>query len=375
MANDAPGTALQFARATAAATSDASVSVRGRAVGRGNAEGVRRPGEMRRGEQEDLFDRLLARFQEFFDASREKTAADFDDALDRACDTLVAAGEFTAENAERLRQFLRRDLLQRDHPDMTFRTGDITTAGTVTCEGCGWTIQTTRTTLLPSAPSAGRRRTARPLIGFGKAHEGAFAETMACHCRVGARGLLVRAVALAQAYPAKPVSHHRAVRRRRSGRHLRARRRRRACRKRSGSRSWSRTVPAAARSIGTDAVAKSAPDGYTLLMMSNTHTVNESLIANKPFQLMRDFVPVAPVNYSDLVLVVHPSVPANKLARVHRARQVEAGRAQLRLVGHRARRTTWPASSSRRWRAWTSCTFRTRAARARAPTSSAARCR
>ena len=63
--------------------------------------------------------------------------------------------------------------------------------------------------------------------------------------------------------------------------------------------------------VGTDIVAKSAPDGYTLLMMSNTHTVNESLIPEKPFQLMRDFVPVAPVNYSDLLLVVHPSVPAN----------------------------------------------------------------
>ena len=71
--------------------------------------------------------------------------------------------------------------------------------------------------------------------------------------------------------------------------------------------------PGAGSVIGTDAVAKSAPDGYTLLMMSNTHTVNESLIPNKPYQLMRDFVPVAPVNYSDLVLVVHPSVPANSL--------------------------------------------------------------
>jgi tripartite-type tricarboxylate transporter receptor subunit TctC len=66
--------------------------------------------------------------------------------------------------------------------------------------------------------------------------------------------------------------------------------------------------------VGTDAVAKSAPDGYTLLMMSNTHTVNESLLSNKPFQLLRDFVPVAPVNYSDLVLVVHPSVPVSTLA-------------------------------------------------------------
>jgi tripartite-type tricarboxylate transporter receptor subunit TctC len=66
--------------------------------------------------------------------------------------------------------------------------------------------------------------------------------------------------------------------------------------------------------VGTDAVAKSAADGYTLLMMSNTHTVNESLIRDKPFQLLRDFVPVAPVNYSDLLMVVHPSVPANTLA-------------------------------------------------------------
>jgi tripartite-type tricarboxylate transporter receptor subunit TctC len=47
----------------------------------------------------------------------------------------------------------------------------------------------------------------------------------------------------------------------------------------------------------------------TLLMMSNTHTTNESLMPNKPYALMRDFVPVAPVNYSDLVIVIHPSVP------------------------------------------------------------------
>jgi tripartite-type tricarboxylate transporter receptor subunit TctC len=65
--------------------------------------------------------------------------------------------------------------------------------------------------------------------------------------------------------------------------------------------------------VGTEIVAKSAPDGYTLLLMSNTHTVNESLMPNKPFQLMRDFAPVAPINYSDLVLVVNPAVPAKTL--------------------------------------------------------------
>jgi tripartite-type tricarboxylate transporter receptor subunit TctC len=65
--------------------------------------------------------------------------------------------------------------------------------------------------------------------------------------------------------------------------------------------------------IGADAVAKSAPDGYTLLVMSNTHTINESLVAKKPYKLMTDLAPVSPLNYSDLMLVVHPSVQAQNL--------------------------------------------------------------
>ena len=71
--------------------------------------------------------------------------------------------------------------------------------------------------------------------------------------------------------------------------------------------------PGAGAIIGTDAVAKSAPDGYTLLLMSNTHTTNESLIANKPFQLMRDFVPISPINYSDLLMVAYPGTAVKNL--------------------------------------------------------------
>ena len=71
--------------------------------------------------------------------------------------------------------------------------------------------------------------------------------------------------------------------------------------------------PGAGSIIGTDVVAKSAPDGYTLLLMSNTHTVNESLVPKKPFALMKDFVPVAPINSSDLLLVVHPSLPVKSV--------------------------------------------------------------
>jgi tripartite-type tricarboxylate transporter receptor subunit TctC len=74
--------------------------------------------------------------------------------------------------------------------------------------------------------------------------------------------------------------------------------------------------PGAGSVIGTDVAAKSAPDGYTLLVMSNAHTVNETLIPNKPFALMRDFVAVAPINSSDLVLVANPSLKANTLRDV-----------------------------------------------------------
>ncbi len=77
--------------------------------------------------------------------------------------------------------------------------------------------------------------------------------------------------------------------------------------------------------IGTDAVAKSAPDGYTLLLMSNTHTVNESLIPSKPFTLMKDFVPIAPINYSDLVLVARSNLAANNLGELIKAAKARPG--------------------------------------------------
>jgi tripartite-type tricarboxylate transporter receptor subunit TctC len=69
--------------------------------------------------------------------------------------------------------------------------------------------------------------------------------------------------------------------------------------------------PGAGTIIGTDAAAKSPPDGYTLLMMSATQTTTETLVPNKSYKLLRDFVPVASLLNSELVMVVHPSVPAN----------------------------------------------------------------
>jgi tripartite-type tricarboxylate transporter receptor subunit TctC len=65
--------------------------------------------------------------------------------------------------------------------------------------------------------------------------------------------------------------------------------------------------------IGTAEAAKATPDGYTLLIISNTQTTNESLIPTRGYELMRDFVAISPINQSDLVIVVHPSVKANSV--------------------------------------------------------------
>jgi tripartite-type tricarboxylate transporter receptor subunit TctC len=71
--------------------------------------------------------------------------------------------------------------------------------------------------------------------------------------------------------------------------------------------------PGAGASIGTEAAARAAPDGHTLLLMSNTHTANETLLPNRPYVLMRDLAPVAAINVAYHALVVHPSLPARSL--------------------------------------------------------------
>ena len=84
--------------------------------------------------------------------------------------------------------------------------------------------------------------------------------------------------------------------------------------------------PGAGSIIGTDFVAKATPDGYTLLMMSNAQTVNESLVAKKPYALLKDFVGIAPINYSDLLLVVHPSVAARNLSELIALAKAQPGK-------------------------------------------------
>jgi tripartite-type tricarboxylate transporter receptor subunit TctC len=71
--------------------------------------------------------------------------------------------------------------------------------------------------------------------------------------------------------------------------------------------------PGAGTIIGSEAAANSPPDGYTLLMVSATQTTTETLVPNKPFKLMRDFVPIASLLKSELVMVVPPSLPVSNV--------------------------------------------------------------
>ncbi|MFC7474127.1 tripartite tricarboxylate transporter substrate binding protein [Dankookia sp. GCM10030260] len=72
--------------------------------------------------------------------------------------------------------------------------------------------------------------------------------------------------------------------------------------------------PGAGAVIGTEAAAKAAPDGHTLLLMSNTHTANETLLPQRPYVLMRDLMPVAAINSATHVLAVHPSLGVTSVA-------------------------------------------------------------
>ena len=71
--------------------------------------------------------------------------------------------------------------------------------------------------------------------------------------------------------------------------------------------------PGAGGNLGADIVAKSAPDGYTLLMSASTLTINPSLYANLPYDAIKSFAPVTLVATTPLVVVVHPSLPAKSV--------------------------------------------------------------
>jgi tripartite-type tricarboxylate transporter receptor subunit TctC len=74
--------------------------------------------------------------------------------------------------------------------------------------------------------------------------------------------------------------------------------------------------PGASARIGTEFVAHSAPDGYTMLMAINSHALNASLYRKLSYDPIKDFAPVALVATSPNVVVVHPSVPAKSIGEL-----------------------------------------------------------
>ena len=125
--------------------------------------------------------------------------------------------------------------------------------------------------------------------------------------------------------------------------------------------------PGAGTNIANELVAKSAPDGYTLLINTPAVAINMSLYRKLPYDTLRDFAPVSIFSEAPNVLVVHNGVPAQNGGGAGRARAREARRAQLFLggVGHDAapRRASCSSCAPAR----TSCTCRTRAPRPRSP--------
>ena len=89
--------------------------------------------------------------------------------------------------------------------------------------------------------------------------------------------------------------------------------------------------------VGSDFVAKSPPDGHTLLMVSTTQAIASRLLAKVPFDLARSFAPVAFIGTAPLVLVVHPAVPARtmrELIEISKTRKLNYAPAASGTVGH-----------------------------------------
>jgi len=65
--------------------------------------------------------------------------------------------------------------------------------------------------------------------------------------------------------------------------------------------------------IGSEALAKAPPDGYTILLVVNTHAINPLLIPKLPYDPIKDFAPVATIGIQEYVMTIHPAVPASNL--------------------------------------------------------------
>jgi tripartite-type tricarboxylate transporter receptor subunit TctC len=84
--------------------------------------------------------------------------------------------------------------------------------------------------------------------------------------------------------------------------------------------------PAAAGQVGTEAVAKAAPDGHTLLLVASSHTVTPALNPKLPYNTEKDFAPISLINTNAMVFLVHPGVPASTLTEFVALARKEPGK-------------------------------------------------
>jgi len=91
--------------------------------------------------------------------------------------------------------------------------------------------------------------------------------------------------------------------------------------------------PGAGGIIGSDAVAKAAPDGYTVLVTPTSHAINPSIYAKLPYDTVKDFAPVALLVSATTVFVVHPSLPARTINEVVVLAKAQPGKLSFGSAG------------------------------------------
>ena len=102
----------------------------------------------------------------------------------------------------------------------------------------------------------------------------------------------------------------------------------------------------AASIIGTEAAAKAAPDGYTILIVNDTHAINASLYKKLPYDPIRDFTPITLIALTPFMLIVHPSLPVKSVQDLIRLAKSKPGQINYASSGNGRSRIS-PASCSR----------------------------